>query len=140
MNRSVKILAVALAIVMPMAWLTTDSDADGTSDSVLIDLGNGTTVWYAIPGASDPVSLGKAAAEANSMDYVESDDGFSMIGGMTEHNVGTQECSWRFYAWTASGWVATAPSDKRRLLAIRMCYGRSLRAVVALPRSAKALC
>lgn len=111
MNRSVKILAVALAIVMPMALLTTDSDADGTSDSVLIDLGNGTTVWYAIPGASDPVSLGKAAAEANSMDYVESDDGFSMIGGMTEHNVGTQECSWRFYAWTASGWVSTAPSD-----------------------------
>lgn len=95
------IAALALVLIAPAA----SSDADG-GHAMLVDYGNGDTVWLE---AGDGPYLDSASAALDAAGIRISTEGGrpSSVGGMTNHSVGTQECSWRLYLWDGAAWYAS---------------------------------
>ena len=102
MRRIIVVLAMLVAVATVLAIPTADAD-DG--DSMLLDYGNGSTVWIPTSFEGTYMESAKSALDSAGIDHIGSGSGMISIGGMTEYSVGTQQCSWRLYLWTDDGWV-----------------------------------
>ncbi len=111
MKASGYITAILLALLMavPAAVPAGGSSADLPAGSVLIDMGDGTTYWYDFTEQKGCIELTEQAAGSFGLECTGGSEGFVSIGGMAEHKVGSQTCSWIFYLWnsTESEWEST---------------------------------
>lgn len=98
-----------LAVLMVSLAPTAASGSDGAvTDLMLMDMGNGTTYWVDVSGASGTYSsIAGEAAEALGLEFSISDGQVTIIGEMTNHIVGTQECRWNLYLWDGTAWAAS---------------------------------
>ena len=106
---SIAIFIVAL-MMLPAIQLDVYADSD-RGDSVLIDMGNGVTHWYDFTGQGTLADLTSEAANAFGLDISYSGSEPVSIGGMSNHSVGPQACSWRLYLWSDGAWYAASPAS-----------------------------
>lgn len=93
------VAAVAAVLLAPAA----PSDAGGGTD-MLLDYGNGGTVWLDA-GEGTCLDSASAALDAAGIPHVIEDGRPSSIGGLADRSVGGQECTWRLYLWDGSSWA-----------------------------------
>lgn len=103
------LLAIFTVAILSVVPLSDASEADG--GSLLIDMGNGETHWCDVPGDGSCVDAARGAAESLGLGFEASGDNITSIGGMENHSVGTQECSWRLYKWDGASWAASSDHD-----------------------------
>jgi len=111
MNQKSLLILAVVALSASFVLMTDDADS-GTSDSVLIDMGNGVTYWCDCDVTGDSASVLKAAAEKLGLELTASGGTVSSVGGMENHMVGQQQCSWRAYYWNGEAWDASSSSGK----------------------------
>lgn len=112
MRRAQAVIAVAVMLALAASPLiSNESEADGDSSGLLIDMGNGTTYWCAVSGSGTYLELAQAAAESLGLEFSSSGSAVTRIGDMSNHSVGTQSCSWLAYKWSGTEWVAAGQTD-----------------------------
>ena len=107
MKRMLAALMLALIFVIPVCC---SEDGEGKSydaDMMLVDYGNGETVWYSIGGSTGSTLQGISSSvlDANSVPYHLNGDSFDEVNGRANTTVKTQDCVWRFYIWDSYTWV-----------------------------------
>ena len=107
MKKILAALAVLLMLV-PLACVSA-SDGDPGGTPVLIDMGNGTTYW-SDTSADDVISATQEAAASHGLDAVFEGNRLVSVSGISACKVGSQQCSWIFYAWDGSSWQASEAS------------------------------
>lgn len=108
MMRTAKLTAIVLLaiLIVPAVSVPMQVDGDpGSGDAMLIDMGNGTTHWVDLAGATGThASIAGDAAAALGLAFEQSGDGITTLGEMTEHLVGGQACGWILYLWDGASW------------------------------------
>lgn len=97
-------ILLALLMAVPAAVPAGSSSAESSGGSVLIDMGDGTTYWYDFAEPGGCIELTEQAADSFGLEHTAVSDGFSSIGGFSEHAVGAQTCSWILYIWNGTAW------------------------------------
>ena len=104
--------AVFIAVILAFPLVCIDVSADGDSaGSVLIDMGNGTTYWYDFDSQKSLKDLTSDAASEYGLTIQYDGINPAEIGGMKQHSVGSQLCSWNLYVWNGESWIAADSSS-----------------------------
>ena len=106
--RCLPAMIVVLLIISAIPPAISSSSADAADGRMLIDLGNGTTYWCDIVSEGSYASVATVCAGLIGLSIVSTDAGITAIGGMEEHSVAGQPCSWTLYLWDAGSgrWMA----------------------------------
>ena len=85
--QKVMMVAVAALVIMSSLMFTVNTDAGGSSDKVLFDMGNGSTVWSDINGTGTIDDVLRKAASDSGFEY-SSSSGKITLNGLTETTIG----------------------------------------------------
>ena len=125
MKRHIMIIAlVAVLAIASFPLLSDDSSADDVESKVLLDYGNGWTIWIDQKDGSTLEEIAKNSLTAANLPY--SDD-LSTIDGYTATTIGgestggsletsgrtgkTTDCSWKFFTWSGTEWTVAEASQ-----------------------------
>ncbi|MFT0899644.1 PQQ-binding-like beta-propeller repeat protein [Candidatus Methanoprimaticola sp. MG2] len=101
-----RIALIVVAALLAIGMFAFPSDADDADNNMLLDYGNGNTVWMHADGPTYYEAT-VAVLDGSDIPHAESDGRFVSIGGMENHCVGTQPCQWNLYVWTGVAWTAS---------------------------------
>lgn len=102
-------LIAIIAVAAFAAVFAAPADAEEGS-GMLLDYGNGDTEWLPA-GTGTLAEIVRGALDSAGIPYEEKEGGFSSVGGMEEHEVGGQACSWRLYSWNGTEWIHAGSSS-----------------------------
>lgn len=98
--------AMAMLVAMAMLLLLVPSAEADASEKMLLDYGNGSTDWLDA-GEGTYLAAASASLDSAGIAYEIRNGWFASIGGMGNHSVGTQECTWRLYVLKDGGWTCS---------------------------------
>lgn len=82
------------------------TDAESTENMLLVDYGNGSTVWYPL-GSEDGTlfDLTHSALKSNNVSVETEGSSFVSVSGVANIDICGQNCVWRFYIWDSYSWT-----------------------------------
>lgn len=96
--------AIFLVLILSAVFFSLDiSEADASEEHMLVDYGDGKTVWYGIIGGGTLAETLALTLENAGASFEMSGTAIVSINGEGTAAVGTQSCSWLFYLWD-DGW------------------------------------